>query len=242
MAQRLQEAGLPQALPRGYSVLPREVVQRSQRARINEALARSMAIKGYAATTVADITALAGVSRTTFYEQFDDKHGCFMACFEDQIRYLLRRIEAAVRAQASPQHQLVHAVAAILDVAAGEPVQALAFMGLAPTVGAEALDAVVDHKARVITILRRIWREVPENQRLVPDLPMDVFQMTIHGMHEFVCSEIRAGRTAQLPRHLPRLAWLWFAALGLPQWAGLALQASPSRLIRGDWCRSPSAV
>lgn len=66
-------------LPRGPHGLSREEVQRSQRDRLLLGAAEAVAEKGYAATTVADILRRAGVSRTTFYEVFDDKLACFLA-------------------------------------------------------------------------------------------------------------------------------------------------------------------
>ncbi|MCZ7630823.1 MAG: TetR/AcrR family transcriptional regulator [Microthrixaceae bacterium] len=41
----------------------------------------AMAEHGYAATSVAHILGRAGVSRTTFYELFDDKADCFLAAW-----------------------------------------------------------------------------------------------------------------------------------------------------------------
>jgi AcrR family transcriptional regulator len=41
--------------------------------------------KGFEATSVADLLALSGVSRTTFYEHFDDKRDCFVAAVESII-------------------------------------------------------------------------------------------------------------------------------------------------------------
>jgi AcrR family transcriptional regulator len=46
------------------------------------AIADSVAAKGYAATSVADVIALAGVSRRTFYEHFSDKEECFLAAYD----------------------------------------------------------------------------------------------------------------------------------------------------------------
>lgn len=51
-------------------------------ARLLAGLARAVAAKGYAATTIADIVAEAAVSRRTFYEHFADKPACFMALYE----------------------------------------------------------------------------------------------------------------------------------------------------------------
>ena len=66
-------------LPRGPHRLSREEVERSQRDRLLAGAAEAVAEKGYAATSVADILRRAGVSRTTFYQLFDDKLECFLA-------------------------------------------------------------------------------------------------------------------------------------------------------------------
>lgn len=66
-------------LPRGPHRLTREEVEASQRERLLFASAEVVAAKGYAATAVADIIEGAGVSRSTFYQLFDDKLDCFLA-------------------------------------------------------------------------------------------------------------------------------------------------------------------
>ena len=69
-------------LPRRPYGSVREELRASQRGRLIVGVADAVASKGYAATTVADIIALAGVSRRTFYEHFDDKEGCFLASYD----------------------------------------------------------------------------------------------------------------------------------------------------------------
>lgn len=66
-------------LPRGPHSLTRSEVRESQRGRLLLATAEAVAEKGYVATSVADILRRAKVSRTTFYELFDDKRDCFIA-------------------------------------------------------------------------------------------------------------------------------------------------------------------
>jgi len=68
-------------LPSGRHGLPRDVVVRSQRERMVEAMIGVVAEKGYTDATVADIISTAGVSRATFYEQFADKEDCFIAAY-----------------------------------------------------------------------------------------------------------------------------------------------------------------
>jgi AcrR family transcriptional regulator len=55
-------------------------------------MASVTASKGYAATTVADLLSAAGVSRETFYEQFESKLDCFEQAFEDAAELLFRFI------------------------------------------------------------------------------------------------------------------------------------------------------
>ncbi len=60
----------------------RQEAVRGQRRRVLAGLAASVGERGYAATTIADIVAAAGVSRTTFYAHFEDKEAAFVALYE----------------------------------------------------------------------------------------------------------------------------------------------------------------
>jgi AcrR family transcriptional regulator/DNA-binding MarR family transcriptional regulator len=56
-----------------------------QRARILSAAARVVEELGYDGMSVARITARAGVSRRTFYDQFDGREDCFLALFDQAV-------------------------------------------------------------------------------------------------------------------------------------------------------------
>ncbi|MBX3620110.1 MAG: TetR/AcrR family transcriptional regulator [Rhizobacter sp.] len=83
-------------LARGRHPLTQQAVAESQRARLIDALPRVVAAKGYAAATVADVIALAGVSRRTFYELFAGLEDCFLAAYEHGMRQLFAAIREAV--------------------------------------------------------------------------------------------------------------------------------------------------
>lgn len=74
-----REAALYKKLPHGPHGMDRGAVARNQRVRMYGAMIESVARKGYAKTSVADVIALAGVSRRAFYEHFDNKEACFIA-------------------------------------------------------------------------------------------------------------------------------------------------------------------
>ncbi len=57
----------------------RSEVEENQRARLCGAMIEAIAARGYDATSVAELSRLAGVSKRTFYEQFANKEACFLA-------------------------------------------------------------------------------------------------------------------------------------------------------------------
>src|SRR6266498_5249021 len=152
----------PEPLPRGPHSLPRDVVVRSQRTRMLRALIEVVAEKGYAATTVADVIGRAGVSRTTFYEQFKDKEDCFLIAFQKggQAQYL--RVIEAVQAATDPVEQLRRNLRAYLSELIAFPASARAFLLEVPAAGPRALairDSIVDGYARLLAHLYDRFRE-----------------------------------------------------------------------------------
>ena len=86
-----------------------------------EAIAKAVAEKGYAATTVADVIDGAGVSRRTFYEQFDGKEECFLAAFDTGIGYLLSEMSRATRGVGDWRERMNAGVRTMLSVLAADP-------------------------------------------------------------------------------------------------------------------------
>src|SRR3954462_14268125 len=115
-------------LPRGPHRLAREEVVASQRGRMLDALAESVAAKGYAGTTVGDVVAGAGVSRKTFYEHFSDKEDCFLAAFDSGVDALLDAIAAAEPDDATRIGIVRARVRAYLVTLAARPAFARAFL------------------------------------------------------------------------------------------------------------------
>ncbi len=107
--------------PRGRHRLPPEVIARSQRERLLEAAVRVVAEKGYGATTVADLTREAGISRTTFYAMFEDKEACFLAAYDNVAEALVKRVAAAYEAEERWPDRARAGLAALLEALAEEP-------------------------------------------------------------------------------------------------------------------------
>ena len=107
--------------PRGRHRLPPEVVARSQRERLLDAAIRVVAEKGYAAATIGDLTGEAGVSRTTFYELFEDKEACFLAAYDGAVELLVRRVTSAYESEERWPERAAAGLAALLEALAEEP-------------------------------------------------------------------------------------------------------------------------
>lgn len=112
----------------------------SQRGRLLEAMAQRVAEQGYAATTVAQVIARAGVSRKTFYEHFSDKRACFLAAWEVGNEILLAQVLAAGEEAGGWRARLRAGAEAFLEVLAAEPDFARSFMIEVLSVGEEALE------------------------------------------------------------------------------------------------------
>jgi AcrR family transcriptional regulator len=111
-------------LPRGrHRLSPREVAE-DQRRRILAAMAESVALRGYAATSVERIIELAGVSRGTFYEQFSNRQECLLAAHAEVFERLYGALSHACAGEESWGEGVAAAIAAALEFADRAPEQA----------------------------------------------------------------------------------------------------------------------
>lgn len=108
--------------PAGVRTLPADLVRAVQRERLLAAMVRTATEIGYNALTVQDVLTRAGISRPTFYEQFDDKEDCFLAAFDVSARRLRERVEAAAGGGGPDWRAKLRAgVAELLGFVAEEP-------------------------------------------------------------------------------------------------------------------------
>src|SRR3954453_4000459 len=114
----------------------------TQRARLLDAMIRVVAERGYVAASVTDVVRLAGVSRSTFYEQFPSKEACFLEGYRAGVDVLVERVRAAVHAAPDDwRAQLRAGIRAYVETLASEPVFARAYLLEIHAAGPAALDA-----------------------------------------------------------------------------------------------------
>jgi AcrR family transcriptional regulator len=191
-------------------------VAASQRTRLIDAMAQMVAEKGYPATTVADVVERAGVSRRTFYEQFDDKEACFLAAYDAGLVAVLCRIGEAVEVNpAAPWRERARAgVESFLALLASEPAFAQALQVEILTAGPAALD----RRTGMLVMFGGIWRNVHDRARAeepaLPPLPDEVFTILSAGLEELIRDCIRTRGAAALPELADPILRTVFAIFG----------------------------
>lgn len=181
--------------PRGRHRLPPEVVARSQRERLLEAAVRIVAEKGYGAMTIGDLTKGAGVSRTTFYELFEDKEACFLAAYDNGVETLVRRVISAYEAEGDWPERAAAGLATLLETLATEP--ALARLSLV-----DIGNAGPAAQRRYRTAIQRLTPLFEEGRDYAPGgrgLPANTSRMAIGGVTGLIADELVAERAEQLP-------------------------------------------
>jgi AcrR family transcriptional regulator len=175
------------------------VIARSQRERLLDAAIDVIAEKGYAKTTVADLTKEAGISRTTFYEMYPDKEACFLAAYDAAADVLARRVATAFEAEGEWPARTRAGLEALLGSLAAEP--AVARLALVDF-GAAGPSAQRRYRAA----LQRMTPLFDEGRDFAPEgrrLPPNTSRMAIGAVVGLIADEIEAGRTEKLPDRLP---------------------------------------
>lgn len=90
-------------LPSGAHGITPDLVTRNQRERLFAAVAETCAEQGYTDTSVADLTARAGVSTATFYKLFTGKRECVLEAHRELLGRLLAEVDAACAGQAAEE-------------------------------------------------------------------------------------------------------------------------------------------
>jgi AcrR family transcriptional regulator len=106
---------------RAYSSLKRRQMGDIQRALILSAMVAVCSERGAANVTVARVVAHAGISRRTFYEQFEDCEECLLIALEDAIVTAGERMVAAYDASRPWTERVRAALTALLRFLEEEP-------------------------------------------------------------------------------------------------------------------------
>lgn len=193
--------------PAGVRTLPADLVKTVQRERLLAAMIDAVVDIGYNALTVQNVLTRAGISRPTFYEQFEDKEDCFLAAFDAAAGRMRRRVEAAM-AEAGPswRDQLHGGLVGLLGFVADEPREARAVIVEARAstpAGLRRRDEMLDHYAACIDALVREDLEEPPSAIAAAGV--------VGGIESVLYTRLQRHETEELDELLPSL--MYFAVL-----------------------------
>jgi AcrR family transcriptional regulator len=198
------ELGVPS---RQSSGLSREQAAANQRYRILYAAAQLAEQKGYNATTIADITRLAGVDGRTFYAVFTDKQDAFMAVHELGVQQVMSATASAFFTGSSWPERVWAAGEAFAGFLESNPMIAHVGFVEAYAVGPGAVQRVEDSHVTFTIFLEEGYQQTPTHgppSRLA-------LEAIITSIFEIV---YREARTRNRPRVSGMLAPMAFLALG----------------------------
>lgn len=156
-----QEPSKPlyRGLASGRGGMAPEEVGRHQRARLVGAMIEAVSRHGYPGVTLRELVGLAGVSKTTFYEHFEDKQDCFLVTLDEIVERAAAQIGDAYAAGSDQRGRLRAALLAEAELAAEAPGAASLVVVDSLSLGAVGAERREAAAARMETMLREGFTE-----------------------------------------------------------------------------------
>lgn len=212
-----------------------EEAARNQRERLFGATVAACAERGYGATTVADLIALAGVSRRDFYKHFADKEACFLATVEELLAATTAIIRSRLGRAESWDERARGAFETTIDLVIGEPAAARLLLVESHTVGPAATNLVDAAIAVLQDLIAQAFDERPE----LEGMPREIVDALVGGVRKIAHTHLHRGRVEELAEMAPALLG---AALSLrpppqPLRGAGRKRAGAAGATASDWAR-----
>lgn len=188
------ESNLP---PRAFEVV-------SQRDRLLDAMAACCSEKRYAEVSVGDVVSRAGVSRSTFYNLFDDKEACFLEAYDEILGQFVTEVMEAIRTPGfSWEDQVENGIRVALAFMRAEPSFARMCIVDVFSAGPSALERYLS-TIRVMAAFINRNRDRSDSRGEIPDA---VANYVIGGAVVVIRSKIVDDDTEMLPTVGPDLIY-----------------------------------
>ena len=185
----------------GAGTLRAEVV-RNQSERLFAAIVAVVSEKGYEATTVADLIALSGVSRSDFYRHFAGKQGCFVAMVEALVEPMMETITQAMGR--ADERRVREVFEAFIGMAVDQSATARVCIVELHAAGEEA-ERVID---RVFDAFAELVEEATQRIGGREDMPPEIVRAVIGGLRKVLHTRLYRGEERELAKLAPEL-WKW---------------------------------
>lgn len=189
-----------------------EEIANHQRGRLQGAMVEAVARHGFVGTTLRELVALAGVSRTTFYAHFDNKQDCFLATFDAIVAELEVRVGEAYRSGGDFRDRLLAGLGAFMQIAVEEPAAASLAAVESLTLGA----AGVAHRERAAEAFEALVQQSFDHSPSEREVSPTTVRAIVAGIRGVTYRRLRDGRAAELPGTVEVLGD-WALAYQLPE-------------------------
>jgi len=208
----------PAPLPSGRRRQPASAAARNRRSRILHATAEVALQKGYIEMTVTDIITAAEIGKDVFYEHFPDKRAAFLAAQQLATQEMIAECARAFFDRPRWPEQVYNGLRVFTILVAREPVFAHMRVVEAYAAGPEAMQRTEELTAQFAVFLEEGYKQRPE----ATALPRTCTPAIAGAIFELIRRQIAAHKTAELPRHVPQLAYVALAPfLGAEAAAGV---------------------
>lgn len=176
--------------------LARQFTVETQRDRLLDAMASCCAEKRYAEVSVGDVVARAGVSRSTFYNLFDDKEACFLEAYDEILGQFVTDVMSSIRTPGlSWEDQAENGLRAALSFMRSEPHFARMCIVDVFSAGPSALERYLS-AIRVMAAFINRNRDRSGSRSEIPD---EIANYLISGAVVVIRSKVVEGDTDSLP-------------------------------------------
>jgi AcrR family transcriptional regulator len=183
-----------------------------QRARLEGAMVEAVARHGFAGTTLRELVALAGVSRTTFYAHFENKQDCFLATFDAIVAELEVRVGEAYRSGGDFRERLLAGLGAFMEIAVKEPAAASLASIESLTLGV----AGVEHRQRAAEAFEALVAQSFDHSPSRRGVSATTVRAIVAGIRGVTYRRLRSGHHEELPGTTSELVD-WALAFQLPE-------------------------
>ena len=175
----------------GWEEGGRASVAASQRARMLDAVVQAVGDRGYARVTVADVVGVAGVSRRTFYEHFEDRQDCFLTAYRTGVSVVIEQVVAATqRSEEDWRDRLRVGLEAYTAILASEPVFARTLLIDVLGAGQDAVELRQQLYERFVVLFGALSERASAGDASIEPVPDVFLRALVGGIGELVQQHI----------------------------------------------------
>lgn len=164
-------------------------------------MAEAVAAHGYPGTTVQELVAKAGVSNSTFYENFRNKQECFFATSQGIVEKVGGEIARAFMEPDDLRKRLTAGLETLMRIASERPAEVSLVIVDSLTLGAAGAEHREQASEAAVAMLERGFAEAPQGS----EINTFMARALVSGIRGVVYWRLRAGRHEELPEAVDEL-------------------------------------